>query len=160
MFENMIYSFMLILILLNGTFIAVSTLPVTQDGSVTFADSWGIQKVIDINSSINIFGSQIPITAVVVDTNTEATTTENEKVDVFKAILFGIGTAVGAAVNLINFMYAVLFGFNYWLDMLLVPSWHPLVAALNTMLKVVFFIISIVGIVNFAKGFFIFRNLF
>jgi len=161
MFENMWYSFMIILLLLNGTFVAVSTLPVTQNGSMTFGESWGVQKVIDMNATINIFGNQIPLgTNVAVDTNVEATTSSSDKVDVFKSFLFGVGSAIGAAVGLMNFMVQALFGYFYWLDMLLNPAWHPIIAALNAVLKIVFFMIEVVGLISFAKGFFIFRNLF
>ena len=161
MFENMIYPFMAILLLMNGLFIAASFLPTDQSNTTTLGDIWGTKIVGDMNSTINIFGTQFPTAASVkVDTNTEATTNESTKVDVFQAILFGIGTFVGGAVALVNFMTQALFGYWFWLDFLLKPTWGPLVGAINIVLKTIFFLIEIVGLVGFAKGFFIFRNLF
>jgi hypothetical protein len=161
MFENMIYPFMAILLLMNGLFIAVSFMPAHQVGAETLGDVWGTSIIADMNGTMNIFGTQFPTAASIVsDTNTEATTNEATKVDVFQGILFGVGTFIGGAISLVNFMTQALFGYWFWLDFLLNPVWHPLVGALNIMLKTVFFLIEIVGIVSFAKGFFIFRNLF
>jgi hypothetical protein len=161
MFENMWYTFMLVLLILNGTFVAISFLPVTQDNSMTLGDVWGTDIIKDMNGTINIFGNQFSLgTNVNVDVNSEATTSEDGKVDIFKSFLFGAGTLIGGAAALMNFMAQALFGYFFWLDFLLNPMWHPIVAGLNLMLKTVFFIIEIVGLVSFAKGFFIFRNLF
>jgi hypothetical protein len=161
MFENMWYSFMVILLLSNGLFVAISFLPADQAGTRTLGDVWGTDIVTDMNGTINIFGNQINVgTNFSTDTNTEATTGTSDKVDIFKTFLFGIGSAIGAAATLINFMGQVLFGYMLWLDMLLNPAWHPMVAALNGVLKIVLFLIEVVGLISFTKGFFIFRNLF
>jgi len=152
---------MIILLLGNGFFVAMSYLPADQVGNRTLGDVWGTDIVRDMNGTLSIFGNQLPIgTNFNVDTNTEATTGSSDKVDIFKSFLFGVGASIGAAATLINFMGQILFGYMLWLDFLLNPAWHPIVAGLNSVLKIVLFLIEIVGLIGFAKGFFIFRNLF
>lgn len=163
MFENIWYTFMVILIVINGFFVAMSFLPVSSDGLTTLGDTWGYtwgNNIIgDMNGSINVFKNQYDKnlgTNIPVDTNTEATTSSTDKIDPFSSLLFAAGTAFA----MLGFMANILFGYFLWLDVLLNPAWHPLVGTLNVMLKCVFFLIEIVGIIGFAKGFFIFRNLF
>ena len=169
MFENMFYTFMVILIIMNGMFIGMSFMPTTADGSITLADSWegfgGSNIIRDVNNNLNIFGDNFSLgTTVGSDTNLEATTDPTDKVNTFTTLLFGalniIGTGIGLAFALLKFMAGVLFGYFIWIDFLLNPAWHPLVFSLNIGLKSVFFLIEAVGIITFAKGFFIFRNLF
>lgn len=165
MFENMWTSFLVILILVNGFFVATSFLTVSQDGT-TLGSVWGNDIVNDANSISGFFNNLINSgvgTNVNADTNVQATTSEETKVDVFKAILFGsniVGSAIGTGFAILGFLTQMLFGYFFWLDYLLNPAWHPLIGALNSMFKIIFFLIETMGIVNFAKGFFIFRNLF
>lgn len=166
MIDNMWQTFMIILLIMNGMFVGLSYVPVTHDTPAkTLGDIWGVDKVTDMNATINVFGAQINIgTNIPIDSNTEATTNADSKVDAFKGFLFGIGNAIGAgigaALTLMKFMAQALFGYFLWLDILLNPAWHPLIGAMNLMLKTVFFLIEVIGLISFAKGFFIFRNLF
>ena len=157
MFEKMWYSFIIILIILNGSFVAMSYLSIDQTGTKTLGDVWGMSNVIDVNATNNIFMNNINVGTTIPDTNVEASSSTNDNIDVFKSLLFGVGTFIGGAIALINFMIQALFGYFFWLDFLLNPLWHPLVAAMNGMLKLVFFIIEVVGIISFTKEFFILR---
>jgi len=156
MFEKMWYTFIIILIILNGSFIAMSYIPVDGAGSRTLGDVWGIQTVADMNAVNNIFGDYTSGTTLP-DTNVTAGLATSENIDIFRSLLFGAGAFVGGALALISFMIQALFGYFYWIDFLLNPLWHPLVGAMNVMLKTVFFIIEVVGIVTFTKEFFLFR---
>ena len=159
-FESMWYSFMIILLLLNGSFVAMSFLPVTQDGSVTLAHTWGSDTVGDMNSLLNVFGGQIDrnmcITAI--DSNALATTDSQQNIFAFKNLIFGglnaIGGAIGVAFAVVSFFGQVLFGYFFWLDYLLNPLWHPLIGVMNLTLKSVFFLIEVVGLAAFARSFF------
>jgi len=163
MFENIIYPFMVILLIMNGSFVAMSFLPVTADGSMTLADVWDKNAVHDMNSTLNIFGDQFNIVKdIPTDSNTEATTDSTTVFDPLRNFVFGIanaiGTGIGAAFALMKFMGTIFFGYFFWLDMLLNPLWHPLVAGMNLMLKTIFFVITLVGLVSFTKGLLAFRN--
>jgi len=166
-FEQMWFPFMAILLLLNGSFVAMSFLPATQGSTMTLGDVWGTNIVGDMNGTLNIFGTQIDQNMGIAqnnDTNTEATTDIQLKVDQFKNLLFGVSNAIGGAIGIafgvIKFFGQVLFGYFLWLDFLLNPAWHPLVGAMNLMLKTVFFLIEIIGLSAYARNFFVFRNLF
>ena len=164
-FEKMIYPFMVIIIIMNSMFIGLSYMPTSPDATTTLGDVWGNKLITDMNGSLNVFGNSFELGSnISSDTNLEATIDPTDKIDAFTTLLFGamniIGTGIGGAFALLAFMAQALFGYFLWIDFLLNPAWHPLVAALNLGLKAVFFIIELVGIIEFAKGFFIFRNLF
>jgi len=156
MFEKMWYSFIIIIIILNGCFIAMSYMPVDGNGTRTLGDVWGVQTIMDMNGINNVFGDYTAGTTLP-DSNITAGLATSENIDVFRSLLFGAGTFIGGALALISFMIQALFGYFYWIDFLLNPLWHPVVAAMNVMLKTIFFIVEVVGIISFTKEFFLLR---
>ena len=166
-FETMWFPLMALLLLFNGSFVAMSYLSVSQTNSATLSDTWGANFVFDMNKPIVVFNTQLDKNlGIAQDSNapTEATTDISIKIDSFKNLLFGtlgaIGGAVGIAFAVLKFFGQILFGYMFWIDYLLVPAWHPLVAAMGLMLKLFFFIVEIIGLSSYAKSFFVFRNLF
>ena len=158
MFEKYWYIFMIILIIINGSFLALSYMPSNEAGTSTMATVWsdpmfgGGNMVSDTNNTLNIFSTQIDRVEPV-DENTLATTTESTDLDIFQSI----GFIVGGAISFFSFMQAILFGYFGWIDYLLNPAWDGvvgigLVGAMNAMLKIIFFIIEIVGLIFFAVG--------
>jgi hypothetical protein len=169
-FENMFFPFMALLLLMNGMFLAMSYVSVTQDNSQTLGDVWNGQQngfVQQVGDTTMIFKNQLDNNLGIAqgpDTNTQATTDIQTKVDAFKNVLFGIPGAVmgafGVATTVLSFFGQVLFGYIRWIDFLVNPAWGIVAMTLGLMLKTVIFLIEIIGLSAYARSFFIFRNLF
>jgi len=153
-FQNYWYVFMVILLLINGSFLALSFMPATPDGSTTMGDVWGgygtslnPTPLYDMNDTINIFGIQMDKNQTV-DANVLATTTQQTDLDIFSVI----GFIVGQAIAMLSLFKEVLFGYFLWIDFLLNPAWGGMVATMGMALKTIFFLFEIFGIISFVNA--------
>lgn len=170
--ESMLPVFMMLLLGMNAIMLAITYLPMNEQGTATYGDdsNFGFNNNALVNlkkslSAINTDANSLTGLQNNVTGSAEDSARENPysiwnliwgaAIIAGSAIAFtqsGVlgAAATGAAIGLFGFFWKyfsyLIFGYLFWIDVFLNPAWGGFFLYLNLGIKAMFFIITIMGL--------------
>jgi hypothetical protein len=159
-YENMMITITILLFFLNGMFLATSYLPGEQGSGVVGLNIGLSQKDLnDMNNKLNgILTDQNVFIPSTEDLNVTASSAQKNYLTLFQNWLFstldfftlGLSTSVLTGLSLvgtvISLFASMFFGYFVWLDFFLPSAYGGAIFTLNSMFKIFFFIVQLLGI--------------